>query len=224
MRLQGKVVSVVVASAGLVAGVIGCESDYKKAGGDPAVAQARLADREAAARATIDKFIARAPSIRRFLDTSAGFAVFPEIAKGGAGIGGAHGDGVVFQNGQAVGYTTLSQGTIGFQLGGQVYSEIIFFQTPQKLDEFKRGNMELSAQVSGVAADEGKARNADFTDGVAVFTLPIKGLMGEAAAGGQKFSYLDKANAIPAGPAAPIRDAGSVPPPPPPTSPSPAPR
>jgi lipid-binding SYLF domain-containing protein len=81
------------------------------------------------------------------------------------------------------------QATIGFQLGGQAYREIIFFKDQKALDHFTSGNFEFSAQASAVAVTAGAATDADYSDGVAVFTLPKGGLMYEASVGGQKFSY-----------------------------------
>lgn len=128
-------------------------------------------------------------SLSKFFNSSAGYAVFPKVAKGGLGIGAARGKGQLFEQGKAVGETRLTQVTIGLQAGGQVYSEVIFFENATTLTNFKEGNFEFSAQVSAVAAAEGVARNAKFEHGVAVFTLAKAGLMYEASVGGQKFSY-----------------------------------
>jgi lipid-binding SYLF domain-containing protein len=128
-------------------------------------------------------------SLARFFNSSAGYAVFPKVAKGGLGIGAARGKGQLFEGGKVVGETRLTQVTIGLQAGGQVYSEVIFFENATTLTNFKEGNFEFSAQVSAVAAAEGVARNAKFEHGVAVFTLAKAGLMYEASVGGQKFSF-----------------------------------
>ncbi|MFM1945371.1 MAG: hypothetical protein RI897_4353 [Verrucomicrobiota bacterium] len=121
--------------------------------------------------------------------TSAGFAIFPKVAKGGLGVGAARGKGQLFEKGQMIGETTLTQVTIGLQLGGQVYSEVVFFETAEALKNFKEGNFEFSAQVSAVAAAEGASANAKYKQGVLVFTLARGGLMYEASVGGQKFKY-----------------------------------
>ena len=125
-----------------------------------------------------------------FFKTAKGYAVFPTVAKGGAGIGGAYGNGVLYENDKPVGWCDLSQGSIGLQLGGQAYSEIIFFETDQALATFKAGTMEFAAQASAVAASADAAATADYDNGVAVFTLAGKGLMYEASIGGQKFDYV----------------------------------
>jgi lipid-binding SYLF domain-containing protein len=115
--------------------------------------------------------------------------VFPSIAKGAIGIGGAHGKGQVFEKGKLIGEASVSQVTIGFQLGGQVYSEVIFFENKDTLESFKKSELAFSAQVSAVAAAEGASANAKYQLGVAVFTLAKGGLMYEASIGGQKFKF-----------------------------------
>lgn len=144
-----------------------------------------------------------------FFDSSYGYAVFPTIGKGGFFIGGAHGKGRVYQQGRFVGDTTMTQVSFGFQMGGQAYSEIIFFQTPQDLSRFQSGKFSLGAQVSAVAITAGAYASAStagsgasasgtrrsamtvgrYQDGIAVFTLARGGLMYEAAVAGQKFTY-----------------------------------
>lgn len=138
---------------------------------------------------TVLKFKRKDPKLRAFFERACGYAVFPTVGKGGIGIGGAYGSGVVFQRGRAIGSTSLAQLTIGFQLGGQAYSEIIFFKDRRTLDNFKKGNFELGAQASAVAVTAGAAANADYSHGVAIFTMEKGGLMYEATVGGQKFSY-----------------------------------
>ncbi len=144
-----------------------------------------------------------------FFDNSYGYAIFPNIGKGGIGIGGAHGKGRVYANGEYVGDTTMTQITVGFQLGGQVYSQIIFFEDERALNEFTSGNFELGAQASAVAITAGASAAATTTGtsagasggkrdattvgnyykGMAIFTVAKGGLMYEASVGGQKFTY-----------------------------------
>jgi lipid-binding SYLF domain-containing protein len=129
------------------------------------------------------------PGQEKFLDHAAGYAIFPNVAKGGLVVGGAGGSGFLFVNGKAVGKTTLSQVTIGAQVGGQAYYEIIYFETAETLAAFKKGEWTMAAQVSAVALSSGASANAKYTEGVAVFTLTKAGAMAEASVGGQKFSY-----------------------------------
>lgn len=129
------------------------------------------------------------PSIEEFFKNSAGYAVFPKVGKGGMGLGGAYGKGLVIVGEKAVGNTSLSQVTIGFQLGGQVYAEFVFFKDETALGHFQRGNFEMGAQASAVAVTAGASADADYDGGVAVFTNVGGGLMYEATISGQKFKY-----------------------------------
>lgn len=131
------------------------------------------------------------PGIETFFENSAGYAVFPKVGKGGIGIGGAHGKGLVIVGDKAVGTTSLSQLTVGLQLGGQVYAEFIFFKDETALGHFQRGNFELGAQASAVAVTAGASADANYDKGVAIFTHVGGGLMYEATVGGQKFKYED---------------------------------
>ena len=141
------------------------------------------------ARSTISSYRRIDPGLDEFFRRSAGYVVFPGIGKGGYVVGGAHGTGILFQNGVPAGRVTLNQVTIGAQIGGQEFSEIIFLETPRTLAEFKQGKVTLSAQASAVALDQGAAAVAKFRNGVAVFTHMKGGLMAEASVGGQQFKY-----------------------------------
>jgi lipid-binding SYLF domain-containing protein len=115
--------------------------------------------------------------------------VFPRVGKAGIGVGGARGKGLVIEGDKTAGRVTLTQLSIGLQLGAQSYSEFIFFRDQTALDDFKRGNFELGAQVSAVAVTAGASRDANYSKGVAVFTIAEGGLMYEASVGGQKFRF-----------------------------------
>ncbi len=142
-----------------------------------------------AARETVDAFIAADPGMGRFFDSAWGFVIFPNVGKGGAGIGGAFGKGEAYEQGRYVGRTRLSQVTVGFQFGGQAYSEILFFEDDKAMKDFKGGHFELGAQASAIAVTAGASADASYDRGVAVFTLGKGGLMVEATVGGQKFAY-----------------------------------
>jgi len=120
---------------------------------------------------------------------AAGYAVFPNVGKGGLIFGAEHGNGLVYEKGKPVGEATLTEINIGAQVGGQSFYEVIFFETSDALADFKQGNFEMSAEVSAVVAAEGASQNAKYRNGVMVFTLPRSGLMVQAAIGGQKFKY-----------------------------------
>ena len=156
---------------------------------------------------TIDVFKKAIPS--GFFEKSYGYAVFPTIGKGGMGVGGAHGKGRVYAKGVHVGDTSMSQLTIGFQLGGQAFSQIIFFEDERAFTQFSSGNFEFGAQATAVAITAGASATAtttgnsagasggkndaksvgEFYRGMAIFTVAKGGLMYEASIGGQKFNY-----------------------------------
>jgi len=141
------------------------------------------------AQEAIAEFQKADEGMQTFFDDSYGYAVFNSVGKGGIGIGGAHGSGVVFVGGQPNGKTKLTQVTVGLQLGGQAFREIIFFQNKDAFDSFTGGDFELSAQASAVAVTAGAAAGTNFDSGMAVFTMAKGGLMYEATVGGQGFSY-----------------------------------
>lgn len=160
---------------------------------DAASAQSEL---EKKAEAAITLFKSKDPDMKKFFDGAKGYAVFPKVSKGGLIVGGAGGKGVVYERGllgpKVVGYSTLSQGSIGLQVGGQVFSEIIFFQNEASLDKFKKGTTEFAGTVSAVAANAGASVDAAYEDGVLIFTAGESGLMLQASIGGQGFSFTPK--------------------------------
>ena len=146
-----------------------------------------------------------------FFDGAYGYVVFPTIGKGGIGIGGAHGSGRVYAQGEYVGDTTMTQLTVGFQLGAQAFSQMIFLEDQRAFESFTSGNFEFSAQATAVALTAGVSAEANtgggtaagasggrndatvahggYRKGMAIFTIARGGLMYEASLGGQKFSY-----------------------------------
>jgi lipid-binding SYLF domain-containing protein len=146
-----------------------------------------------------------------FFSNCYGYAVFPSIAKGGLGVGAAHGNGKVYQGGKYVADTSMTQVSVGLQAGGQAFSQIIFFENKAAFDQFASGNFEFAAGVSAVAIKSGASASAgttgatasassgsgktgagtasNYRKGMAVFTIAKGGLMYEASLGGQKFSY-----------------------------------
>jgi lipid-binding SYLF domain-containing protein len=143
----------------------------------------------AEADAAVSTMTAKDPTLRSLIDRAPGYAVFPNVGKGGLIAGAAYGRGVVFENGRAIGYTELNQGSIGAQIGGQTYSQLIVFENDASLQRFKAGDFDLGAEVSAVALNAGAAGAANFQNGVAVFQLPKGGLMAAAAINGQKFNF-----------------------------------
>jgi lipid-binding SYLF domain-containing protein len=134
------------------------------------------------------------PGIETFFESAAGYAVFPSVGKGGFIIGGAFGRGLVIVDEKVDGYTSMSQATIGLQLGGQTYSQFIFFRDETAIGHFRRGNFEFGAQASAVAITAGASATAAYDSGVAVFTLARGGLMFEGTVGGQRFKFEPREN------------------------------
>ncbi len=137
----------------------------------------------------IETFKSTDTGMKKLFESAVGYVVFPNVGKGGLVFGGAHGNGLVFEKGQSIGRASLTQITFGAQIGGQEFSEVIFFENQAALDRFKKSNLEMSAQVGAVAAAEGVAKNAKYVNGVAVFTMAKSGLMAEASVGGQKLKF-----------------------------------
>lgn len=161
---------------------------------------------------TIETF-KKSEVVQPFFKNAHGYAVFPTIGKGGIGIGGSYGSGQVYQGGKITGETSLIKATIGFQLGGQAFSQMIFFEDKRAYDEFTSGEFEFDASASAVAitagaqakagtegatagASAGPATGAQakatYHKGMAVFIHTKGGLMYEASIGGQKFSFKPK--------------------------------
>jgi len=134
-------------------------------------------------------FIKTDPSITSLFSSSQGYVIFPRNGKGGLIIGGSGGNGVLYEKEKSVGTAKMAQVTVGAQVGGASYREIIFFENKEALDRFKNNKFEFSGQVSAVALKSGASKNAKYADGVLVFTQDLTGLMAEATVGGQKFTY-----------------------------------
>ena len=126
-------------------------------------------------------------NINKYFTSAYGYAIFPSIGKGGLGVGGAAGNGTIYKGGAIVGDCKMSQLTIGFQAGGQAYSEVIFFQDKESFDRFTANKFEFSAQATAVAITAGASFDVGYRDGISVFTHAKGGLMYEASVGGQKF-------------------------------------
>jgi len=134
-------------------------------------------------------FISTDAMMKTLFDNAYGYVILPNVGKGGIGIGGAAGNGAVYEKGTVIGMAKMTQATIGFQFGGQSYREVIFFESKEQMDHFKANKIELSAQASAVAANAGASANVKYADGVMIFTQEKGGLMYEASVGGQKFKF-----------------------------------
>ncbi|MEH6537575.1 MAG: lipid-binding SYLF domain-containing protein [Psychroserpens sp.] len=147
---------------------------------------------EEEANTALTLMIEETPKLETFKTKAYGYAVFPKITKAGIGIGAAAGNGVVYQNDNLVGSSKLKQASIGLQLGGQQYSEVIFFENKKAFEHFTNGNLKFDAQASAVVITEGASIDVAYKNGVAVFTRAKGGLMFEASIGGQHFTYKRK--------------------------------
>jgi lipid-binding SYLF domain-containing protein len=159
---------------------------------------------------TLANFKSLSSNLSNLMASSYGYAVFPTIGKGGLGIGGAGGSGCVYAGGKQTGTSKMGQVTIGFQAGGQAFSQIILFENKESFDKFATGKFEFGAQATavaltaaaqaeagtkgaassvGVSDEKSGGKAAGYTNGMAVFTVAKGGLMYEASIGGQKFGY-----------------------------------
>lgn len=129
------------------------------------------------------------PRLEVYFKDAYGYAIFPRIDKAGFVVGGAHGKGRVYVGGKPVGKATLSQGSVGLQIGWQAYSELIFFADKAAFEAFKNGTAKFAASATAYAIKDGAATAANYSDGVAVFVRGTAGLMADASLGGQGFTY-----------------------------------
>lgn len=155
-----------------------------------AKAQPRATDPARASEIAIARFKARRPATRSYFEQSYGYVVFPHVSKGGFWLGGAFGEGEVYERGRRVGRASVTAISAGPQLGGQAFSEVVFFADEAALRSFRATRYELGAEISAVAASRGTAKRRTYDEGVKVFTLPTQGLMAEAAVTGQRFCFV----------------------------------
>jgi lipid-binding SYLF domain-containing protein len=176
-----------VAFAALVIGltVAACGGSQPSANG-----AGKAPERVAGVAETIARFKQKDSTIDKLFADSAGYVVLPSVGEGGFIVGGGHGHGEAFaQGGTYVGRVTVSELSIGAQVGGQSYSQVIFFETPVDFERLKKNSFQFTGEVLAVAADHGAARNGAYKDGVMTFIIPNKGLMASAAVGGQKLDF-----------------------------------
>ncbi|MCP4835785.1 MAG: hypothetical protein GY895_13605 [Phycisphaera sp.] len=140
------------------------------------------------AEQTLTKMIGKDPSIEDAMSDAYGYAVFPTIASGALIIGGEGGDGVVFEGGSPWGLAKLAKGSIGAQIGGETYSELVILTTEDAFKKFVAGDFQFSADLTATAVKAGAATAAPAADGMKVLVMTKGGLMASAAVGGQDFS------------------------------------
>ncbi|HEV58163.1 MAG TPA: hypothetical protein ENN87_11840 [Phycisphaerales bacterium] len=167
---------------GVTALMAGCATAPERAQ-EAAVLEAEVAE-------ALSLFKEQYPVTQAYLEKSYGYAVLPRVFKGAFWVGGAYGKGIVYEQGEKVGYCSLSQATLGLSFGGEFFREVIFFADWTALDRFRSGQFAFSAQATAVAATTGAAAKADYRDGMAVLVMTDAGLMVDASIGGQSFKYI----------------------------------
>jgi lipid-binding SYLF domain-containing protein len=171
-----------VAALCLAALAMGCSTTPKSEEGKE--------DLQAGAQRAVDRMTAANSGLRAQLDKAHGYAVFPKVGKGGVIVGGAYGRGIVYEQSNMIGYADLTQASVGAQLGGQTYSELIVFENKAALDRFRQNSLEFSANASAVIVKSGAGTAARYENGVAIYIMPRAGAMAEASVGGQKFTFV----------------------------------
>ena len=144
---------------------------------------------EVRAQATLKRLQAEDPGLKQFLKDAHAYAVFPSVGKAALVLGGSYGRGVVYEQGKLIGFATLGQFTIGLQLGGDTFDELLVFENKEALDRFKQGKVRFAANASAVLVKAGAAGTADYEKGVSAFAYANGGMLLEAAIGGQKFNF-----------------------------------
>jgi lipid-binding SYLF domain-containing protein len=159
--------------------------------GGCATAPASRPEREALLTESVTalkRMSAEDPGVPALVKRGAGYALFPTVTKGGLVVGGARGQGVLYEQGRHTAYCDLTQATVGAQVGAQTFSELLVFENRAALDRFRAGQLAFAADASAVALTRGVAADFSFIDGVAVVVSPLSGVMVEAAVGGQQFT------------------------------------
>ena len=129
--------------------------------------------------------------LESFFSNASGYVIFPNVGEGALIVGAASGNGVLYENGVATGMASMKKIDIGMQAGGEAYTQVIFFETEEALNEFKTENFEFSAEAKAVIVDKGASKSANYNDGVVIFAKSKAGAMADASIGGQKFSYTE---------------------------------
>jgi lipid-binding SYLF domain-containing protein len=176
-----KFLATTLALAGLAFGIVGCATAPKSEEGKQ--------DLRSAVNSTLTRMQKKDEGMKNFVNSAYAYVMFPVVGKGGFIFGGAYGRGEVYEQGQFIGYADISQASVGAQVGGQSFAELITFEDKHTLDKFVKGGLKFEASASAVALKSGAAAAAKYTDGVAIFVEPQGGLMAEAAIGGQSFSF-----------------------------------
>ncbi len=173
----------IVARAAVVMmfGLLGCATAPKSRADQQALEQR--------ADATLQEMMSRNPSLGEVLATTAGYAVFPEVGKGGVIVGGAFGRGVLYDHGRKTGFVKLEQASLGAQLGGQTFAELLVLRDPVDVQNIRAGRYTVGADASVVVLTAGAGASAQAARGTTVFVLPRGGLMVDVSIAGQRVMY-----------------------------------
>jgi lipid-binding SYLF domain-containing protein len=144
---------------------------------------------QTSARATLDEMIARSPGIQETIRTAPAYAVFPSIAKGGFVVGGASGQGILYENGAPTGFVSVSQASIGAQIGGQSFAELLVLRSPEQVASVKSGNFTAGAHLGVVVLSAAASTQTNFNPNASIFVLPRGGLMVDISVSGQRIKY-----------------------------------
>ncbi|HZL35251.1 MAG TPA: lipid-binding SYLF domain-containing protein [Tepidisphaeraceae bacterium] len=178
-----------LAAAALAAAVVGCDTNSPQS-------PAQQAAMKSESKTALQQFEAGNPSIQGVVDGAVGYVIFPDVGKAAVGIGGAHGNGEVYQNGQVIGHASLDQASIGLDLGGKTYAELIVFQNQAALDRLKEGKLTFGGTAAVEVVKAGAAVKGEFVNGVRVFVLPKGGLEADVSLNGQKIYFHPSTNNV----------------------------
>lgn len=177
--MRATIVSTLATAALILAG---CETNTPNSAANNTELQQR-------AQSTVQQMMNQDPDIKDVIKNAYGYAVFPEVGTAAVGVGGSSGQGVVYRNGQLDGAAKIDAFSLGPQLGGQTYSELIIFLNQKALNRLENDSLEFGGEASATLVKAGAATAARFDNGVGVFVLPKGGLMAGASVSGQKFHF-----------------------------------
>jgi lipid-binding SYLF domain-containing protein len=181
MRMQGSPAMVIGLAASLST-LVGCASTPRSRPEQQAL--------QMQAQGTLQEMVARDPSLRNILDEAYGYVVFPSVGEGAFIVGGGQGVGVVYQQGRPVGYARLTAGSVGLQVGGQTYSELVVFRSQRAFEDLQRGSTwDMRADATATILRAGAAGASNFDDDIGVFVVPEFGAMAAVSIGGQRMSF-----------------------------------
>ena len=144
---------------------------------------------EERATATLKRLEEKDPGLKQLLKKAYGYAVFPSVGKASLVVGGSYGHGAVYERGKFIGHATISQFTVGVQVGGDTFTEVLVFENKPALERLRHGKMAFAADASAVLVKAGAAAARGFSNGVAAYAYASGGMLIEAAIGGQKFTF-----------------------------------